>query len=215
MMSIVVVLMLGCSAFVFPRTLSSHLKDIDTTYFMTSTRLLTDSLTLNMTDTAIVDTTKSQDTYSQDYSQFLALTLDYVSQTSKASCTSKELIAKTICDIALENDIDICFILAQGTIETHLGTTGIGKSRHSIFGVYRTYKDYDECINAYAKLLKKSYLTKGHTEKDLMQRYVTTGGARYAGDTLYEQRLTNTYKGICKSHGALLTLQRKLEGGKS
>jgi flagellum-specific peptidoglycan hydrolase FlgJ len=163
-----------------------------------------------MTDTAIVDTTTSQDIYSQDYSRFLALSLDYVSRTSKVSCTSKELIAKTICDIALENDIDICFILAQGTIETHLGTTGIGKSRHSIFGVYRTFKDYDECINAYAKLLKKSYLTRGRTERDLMKRYVTTGGARYAGDTQYEQRLSKTYRDICKTHGALLELQRKL-----
>lgn len=202
MMSMVIVLMLGCSARGLVKAQSSHLTSIDTVSKIDSTTNLTDTLT----DTAIVDTL-----YSQAYSQLFATTLDYVSRISKVSCTDKDMIANTICNVALENDIDICFILAQGTIETHLGTTGIGKSRHSIFGVYRTYKDYETCIIAYAALLKKSYLTKGRTEKDLMRRYVTTCGGRYAEDRQYEQRLRTRYQEILRSHGSLLNIQKKIK----
>ena len=163
-----------------------------------------------MTGTAKASTKESQDTYTHNYSQFFATTLDYVSQTSKVSCTDKENIAKAICDIALENDIDICFILAQGTIETHLGTTGIGKSRKSIFGVYKTYKNYGDCIRSYASILKKSYLTRGRTEKDLMKRYVTINGARYAGNPEYEKELSKKYREISSEYELLHTLQKKL-----
>lgn len=185
---------------------SSRLHKIDIQYSTcNSTSSLTDSLT------QYADSTSNEIT--QVYSQLFATTLDYVSRISKVSCTDKEIIAKEICKVALENDIDICFILAQGTIETQLGSVGIGraKSRHSIFGVYTTYKDYKDCIQSYAKLLKKSYLTHGRTEKDLMHRYVTTKGARYAADRNYERKLTKAYYDIIKSNVALRINQEILK----
>ena len=187
-MSIGFALMLGCSICGVSSNISSnkssHLND--TISIIDSTRLLTSTLTSNDTVTAVPDS----------LSQLFAKTLDYVSQVSKRSCTEREEIAKEIFNIALENNIDIHFILAQGTIETHLGTTGIGKSRHSIFGVYRTYPSYTDCIRDYARILKKSYLVKDRTEHDLMRRYVTIGGARYAGNPNYERELTQQYRRV-------------------
>lgn len=154
-----------------------------------STIFSTRNLTIN--DNTIHDT-NDIDTVSQVF----AKTLEYVSQVSKRSCTEKEEIAKAIYEAALENNIDICFILAQGTIETQLGSTGIGKSRKSIFGVYKTYPSYTVCIKDYARILKKFYLTRGRTEKDLLRNYVTVGGTRYAGNRNYEITLRSTLKKV-------------------
>jgi len=154
-----------------------------------STIFSTRNLTIN--DNTIHDT-NNIDTVSQVF----AKTLEYVSQVSKRSCTEKEEIAKAIYEAALENNIDICFILAQGTIETQLGSTGIGKSRKSIFGVYKTYPSYTVCIKDYARILKKFYLTRGRTEKDLLRNYVTVGGTRYASNRNYEITLRSTLKKV-------------------
>lgn len=187
MMSMLFILMLGCSFQSGYATKSSHFTSKSTRidkYSTIKARLLTKTLT-------------ASDSLGQVSSQADSLlfvhVFDYVSQVSKRSCTERKEIAKTIVDIALENDIDICFILAQGTIETHLGTTGMGRTRKSIFGVRKTYRSYEHCIDSYAKLLKKSYLIKGRTEYDLMKRYVNISGSRYAGDLKYERRLKEKY----------------------
>ena len=205
MMSMVVILMLGCSALGLYGAQSSRLHKIDIEVSTcNSTSLLTDTLTNYAKSSTINE-------ISQAYSRLFATTLDYVSRNSKASCTDKKIIATEICKIALENDIDICFILAQGTIETQIGSLGIGRTRHSIFGVYKTYKDYRDCIQSYAKILKKSYLTRGRTEKDLMRKYTTTGGSRYAADGNYEKKLTKAYYDILKSHNELKATQETLK----
>lgn len=203
MMSMLFVLMLGCSLHLALANQSSHLTSID----KDSTTLTTQVLTIPLTETDSLG-----QVLSQDDSLLFANAFDYVSQVSKRNSTERTEIAKTIIDIALDNDIDICFILAQGTIETHLGTAGIGRptSRKSIFGVYRTYKSYEDCINDYAKILKKSYLTRGRTEVDLMKNYVTTGGARYAGNPNYEYELKKKYLEIRKTTN-LHDLQVKLK----
>lgn len=102
----------------------------------------------------------------------------------------------------LEHNIDIMFMMAQTQQETGFGTMGAGRtsSRRSLFGVaVRRYSNYDHAIEDYCKLLKKSYLIKGRTEQHLMRRYVTTGGARYAGDPNYEATLRRTYSNISKN----------------
>jgi hypothetical protein len=104
-----------------------------------------------------------------------------------------------IVENGLENDIDILFMMAQTQQETGYGNYGAGResSRRSLFGVaVRRYNNYETAIVDYIKILKKSYLTKGRTEQHLMQRYVTTGGARYAGDRNYEATLRKTYQKI-------------------
>lgn len=180
-MSMLFVLMLGCFAVQAP---NSHCNAIDSI----STSISTDSLTIPLTSI-----NEEVQRLSQTRSQLFASTFDYISQNSKVDGTSKRIIAEKIVEVALEHNIDICFILAQGHIETHIGTYGIGRTRHSIFGVYRTYKSYKDCIDDYIRILNKNYLTKGRTEYDLMKKYVTTGGSRYAGNPNYEQSLSNKY----------------------
>ena len=208
MMSMLFILVLVCSSVHSICAKSSHLTDIDSISTVVATSTLTSNLTgfdKNSKDTAHVI---SQNTSHTD-SLLFANVFDYVSQVSKRNCTDRKVIAKTITNVALENDIDICFILAQGTIETHLGTTGIGRSRKSIFGVYRTYSSYEKCINDYIRILKKNYLTKGRTEYDLMKRYVTSGGTRYAGHSNYERDLTKKYNEIRRKTN-LFDIQKKI-----
>ena len=201
MMSMLFILMLGCSIHCGFATKSSHLTRIDTT----STSITTNQLTVSLTENDSIG-----QVLSQDDSLLFANVFNYISQVSKRNSTERNEIAKTIINIALENDIDICFILAQGTIETHLGTTGIGRTRKSIFGVYKTYPSYEACINDYARILKKRYLTRGRNEHDLMKHYVTTGGARYAGSTNYEVELKKKYLEI-KSKTNLHDLQVRIK----
>ena len=101
-------------------------------------------------------------------------------------------------DYSLKYNIDLCFMMAQTTIETGFGTAGAGRpsSRYSLFGVCKRYGDYNSAIEDYCKLLRKSYLGNRKTEHDLMKNYVTLGGARYAGSRGYERDLSVEYKRI-------------------
>lgn len=101
-------------------------------------------------------------------------------------------------DHSLKYNIDLCFMMAQTTIETGFGTAGAGKpsSRHSLFGVCKRYSNYNNAIEDYCKLLRRSYLGNKKTEHDLMKNYVTLGGARYASNKRYESELSNEYKCI-------------------
>lgn len=107
-------------------------------------------------------------------------------------------ISKHIVNRALDNHIDICFILAQGHLETCFGSYGMGKSKKSIFGVQKTHNSYTECIDYYVYLLRKSYLVN-KTEKQLMNNYVNKHGYRYAEDKQYEYKLKNFYSKVNKS----------------
>ena len=111
-----------------------------------------------------------------------------------------DIISTYIVKKGLENDIDICFMLAQTQLETSFGKAGIGRtsSRHSLFGVERRhYSNYVDAINDYVKLLKTSYLVKGRTEQNLLKNYVNKGGYRYAGNPNYEVSLRKHYNIIC------------------
>ena len=110
-------------------------------------------------------------------------------------------IPKYIVQAGLNNDIDICFMMAQTQLETNFGTVGAGResSRRSLFGISaRRYVDYESATNDYCKLLHKHYLGKGRTEKHLMTKYVTHRGARYAGNPNYEAELSRTYRDIVR-----------------
>ena len=123
----------------------------------------------------------------------------YLTKSTRGKADSK--LAEYLVDNALEHDIDICFIMSQTKIETCFGTAGVGRSssRRSLFGVIKKkYSSYDDAINDYCKILKRSYLVKGRTEHDLMRRYVTKGGARYASNPNYERELSAEYKKIAK-----------------
>lgn len=109
--------------------------------------------------------------------------------------TSKE-IPTAIVENGLEQDIDIMFMMAQTQRETSFGTAGIGRetSKRSLFGVVsRRYGTYNAAVVDYISILKKWYLTRGRTEQHLMQRYITSGGGRYAKDPHYESKIRETY----------------------
>ena len=113
--------------------------------------------------------------------------------------SSHKFIPKYLVQAGLENNIDICFMMAQTQIETCYGTTGAGResTRCSMFGVIkRHYPNYESAIDHYCEVLKKYYLVKGRTEQHLMTKYVTGTGGRYAGNPRYEIELRTAYNQI-------------------
>lgn len=108
-------------------------------------------------------------------------------------------------------NVDICFVLAQGEIESHFGTKGIAAKINSVFnvGVYdglsiaeinKKYKcEYpNESIEPYLKLLNERYLIN-KTEDDLMQNFVDINDNRYASNPNYEVMISSRYKYIINS----------------
>lgn len=119
----------------------------------------------------------------------------YISSRTKGKHDSR--LAEYIVEHALNYNIDICFMMSQTQIETNYGVAGIGRasSKRSLFGVIsRRYTNYNDAVEDYCKILQKSYLVKGRTEKDLMKNYVNKNGHRYAGSKTYEAKLSNQYK---------------------
>ena len=111
--------------------------------------------------------------------------------------------------MAEKYDLDIKFVLAQGQLESHFGTTGMAVKTNSVFNVgaydgmkfeningkFR-YKHPDFSIEPYMQLLYKNYITGSKTELDLMAKYVTKGGKRFSSNSNYERELMNLYKRI-------------------
>lgn len=107
--------------------------------------------------------------------------------------------------------IDVCFVLAQGEIESHFGTKGIASKLNSVFnvGIYdgktieeinSKYKfDYpNESIEPYLKLLIDRYLVN-KTEDDLMRKFVDINNKRYASNPNYEIMISERYKFIVEN----------------
>lgn len=107
-------------------------------------------------------------------------------------------------------DIDLIFVLAQGTLESHFATKGVGGKINSIFNVcvydniktgsgvsenFR-YPHPDDSIEPYLKLLRDSYLVDGKTESDLLINYVNKHGQRYATYPHYEKQMASIMKRI-------------------
>lgn len=119
---------------------------------------------------------------------------DYIE--SKTKKFDKD-ISKHLVEECLNNDIDICFALAQAQIETNFGTTGIGKSRKSMYGVYKTFKSRKHSTEHYIALLKEKYLGTKKTIHHLMKNYATLkGGYRYSSNPKYESELKKAYSEI-------------------
>lgn len=120
---------------------------------------------------------------------------------NKQSPKAYETIPENLVEAGLENNIDICFMMAQTELETNFGTTGAGRptSRRSMFGIIgKKYKTYEDAIDSYVNLLTTRYLGRGKTEQSLMKNYVSHSGHRYAGSRKYELHLSKTYKLICQ-----------------
>lgn len=118
-------------------------------------------------------------------------------------------------------NIDIKFVLAQGEIESHYATKGIGGKLNSVFNVgvfdglsentvHKSYKyDYpNQSIRPYLELLFERYLVN-KLEGDLMHNYVDVDGKRYASDPNYESKLREKHTFILM-HTKIDSLQKQM-----
>lgn len=108
-------------------------------------------------------------------------------------------------------NIDLCFVLAQGEIESHFGTKGMASKLNCVFnvGIYdnKTAEEIEqkykfdcpnESIEPYLKLLNTKYLVN-KIEQDLMKKFIDINGKRYASDPEYEFKISNKYKYITEN----------------
>jgi hypothetical protein len=129
---------------------------------------------------------------------------NYIDQIAPTS----NLRAYAIVEECEKYQVDIKFVLAQGEIESHFGTKGLGSKLNNVFnvGVFDGYKaeqinnkykfDHpNQSIEPYIKLLINRYLVN-KLEIDLMENYVDVDGNRYASNTDYENIFKSKYNYI-------------------
>lgn len=125
---------------------------------------------------------------------------------------SSSLRGLHLLDDCHEADIDIVFVLAQGQIESHYGTTGLARKTNSVFNVYAydgtefeeihekgKFSHPNKSVKPYLDLLSRRYLSSNVSEYDLMLNFVDKDGNRYASDPNYEKKLLATYEKILKT----------------
>lgn len=144
-----------------------------------------------------------------DYNKLVIEVDNYI---NKISPTSK-LDGKVIVDMCIKYDVDIMFVLAQGQIESHFGTTGTARRTNSVFNVgafdgrsstSQINKGYgfehpNDSVEPYLILLSNNYLVNGMSTNKLMYNYVNKYGHRYASSRGYEQMLRCVYNSINKN----------------
>jgi hypothetical protein len=110
-----------------------------------------------------------------------------------------------------EYNLDLRFMLAQGQIESAFGTKGVARKTNSVFNVHsydglsaeqiikkgKGYSHPDHSVEPYCKLLTEKYLGDKFTEYDLMVKFESLSGHRYATDKSYESKLLSKYNSIC------------------
>ena len=114
---------------------------------------------------------------------------DYINKKVKY-CNISVLVMLNACD---KYDIDIRLPLSQGYLESKYGTVGLARHTNSVFNmgafdgnsldkvlsIYK-YSHPNQSIEPYLYKLKNNYLGTTKTEKDLLDNFITLGGARYA-----------------------------------
>lgn len=118
-------------------------------------------------------------------------------------------------------NVDIKFVLAQGELESHFATKGIGSKLNNVFnvGVFDEYTSNDvksnykyhypnQSIKPYLELITTRYLVN-KLEEDLMDNYIDVDGNRYASDINYEKKLKEKYTYI-KMHTKIDSLQNQM-----
>lgn len=137
---------------------------------------------------------------------YLLQHIDSIVQSYQSQLSADNLLYQ-----AQKYDIDIHFLMAQGILESHLGTTGRAVKTHSVFGVgmydnksILSYNHPDESVESYAKLLSENYLDKknGKGELQLLQNgsFISRDGYRYASYPSYEQKLRYLYNKLKKDY---------------
>ena len=143
------------------------------------------------------------------YNEYKSRLVKEVNHYIDSVAPTSTLTGYAIVDLTEKYDLDIKFVLAQGQLESHFGTTGMAIKTNSVFnvGAYDgmkydlinekfKYKHPDFSIEPYMQLLYKNYITGSKTELDLMAKYVTKGGRRYSSNSNYEREMLALYKKI-------------------
>lgn len=145
--------------------------------------------------------------YHKWYAEYVMEVQKYITNVAPTS----NLRAYALVELCEKYNVDVKFALAQGEIESHYATTGIGAKICNVFNVgcydgkslseicdeYK--KKYpNESIEPYLQLLTSRYLV-GKLEGDLMENYVDIDGKRYASNPLYEEMMRTKYDYITKN----------------
>lgn len=145
------------------------------------------------------------------YNEYKSKLVKEVNRYIDSIAPTSSLNGYAIVDKCEKYDMDIKFVLAQGQIESHFGTTGMAAKTNSVFNVgaydnltieringkYK-YKHPDHSIEPYMRLLYQDYIKGSKTELDLMAKYVNKYGQRYSSNSNYEKEMLNLYQKIDK-----------------
>lgn len=143
------------------------------------------------------------------YDSIKSVLVEKVNSYIQQSAPTSALDGLVVVNNCIKYDIDICFVLAQGEIESHFGTKGLARKTNSVFNVYAfdgkelheinkngKYKHPDDSVEPYIELLKREYLVENKTEYDMLKKYVNYCGNRYASAPDYEQKLSSKIEKI-------------------
>lgn len=148
---------------------------------------------------------EAQLSYNEYKSELVKEVKNYIDSVAPTS----SLNAYALVEACEKYDLDIKFVLAQGQIESHFGTTGMAIKTNSVFNVgaydnlryeeingkYK-YRHPDYSIEPYMRLLYRDYITGTKTELDLMAKFVNKNGKAYSSNPNYERALLNLFKKI-------------------
>lgn len=151
---------------------------------------------------------EAQLSYNEYKSELVKEVKNYIDSVAPTS----SLNAYALVEACEKYDLDIKFVLAQGQIESHFGTTGMAIKTNSVFNVgaydnlryeeingkYK-YRHPDYSIEPYMRLLYRDYITGTKTELDLMAKFVNKNGKAYSSNPNYERVLLNLFKKIDNS----------------
>lgn len=145
--------------------------------------------------------------YHRWYAEYVFEVQNYITSVAPTS----NLRGYALVELCEKYNVDVKFALAQGEIESHFATTGLGARICNVFNVgcddgksiaeidEQYKKKYpNESIEPYLKLITTKYLI-GKLEGDLMENYVDINGNRYASNPLYEEMMRTKYDYITKN----------------
>lgn len=155
----------------------------------------------------------TNDNHYQDMVKAVEEYMIYALKNQGYTLNSTDLKPETLVKVSIESGIDLPFIMAAAHQESCFGATPRAKRTNSVFseGCYDngknvvTYKDANDSVYGYVKLLKKSYLVNGKTIMDLLKpgKFVNGVGNRYASDKKYESKVNSIRNRIIKMHPIL------------
>lgn len=145
--------------------------------------------------------------YNKWYAEYVMEVQNYITTVAPSS----NLRGYALVEMCDKYRVDVKFALAQGEIESHFATTGLGAKLCNVFNVGcedgktaemiddKYKKKYpNESIEDYLKLITTKYLVN-KVEADLMENYVDVNGSRYASNPLYEEMMRTKYDYITKN----------------